>query len=211
MKLLHIDSSITGANSISRQVSAEVVRAWGAQDPSLQVAYRDLERERLPHLDSRLLGAALAGWSSEDAAIGPEVASSAAMLQEFLDADVVVIGAPMYNFAISSQLKAWIDRLLIAGKTFRYTEAGPVGLAGGKKVIVVSSRGGLYTPGMPNEALDFQERYLRAALGFMGIDDVEVVRAEGVAFGPEQRQAALDAALAHAPRTAAQPLSMAAA
>jgi FMN-dependent NADH-azoreductase len=211
MKLLHIDSSITGANSISRQVSAEVVRAWGAQDPSLQVAYRDLERERLPHLDSRLLGAALAGWSSEDAAIGPEVASSAAMLQEFLDADVVVIGAPMYNFAISSQLKAWIDRLLIAGKTFRYTEKGPVGLAGGKKVIVVSSRGGLYTPGMPNEALDFQERYLRAALGFMGVDDVEVVRAEGVAFGPEQRQAALESALAHAPRTAGQPLSMAAA
>jgi FMN-dependent NADH-azoreductase len=133
------------------------------------------------------------------------------MLQEFLDADVVVIGAPMYNFAISSQLKAWIDRLLIGGKTFRYTEAGPVGLAGGKKVIIVSSRGGLYTPGMPNEALDFQERYLRAALGFIGIDDVEVVRAEGVAIGPEQREAALKAALAHAPRTASQALSIAAA
>ncbi len=188
MKLLHIDSSITGANSISRQISAEVVAAWRAKDPTLQVTYRDLEREKLPHLDSRLLGAAFAGWTSDDASIAPEVATSAAMLQEFLDADVVVIGAPMYNFAISSQLKAWIDRLLIGGKTFRYTEAGPVGLAGGKKVIIVSSRGGLYTPGMPNEALDFQERYLRAALGFIGIDDVEVVRAEGVAVGPEQRE-----------------------
>jgi FMN-dependent NADH-azoreductase len=211
MKLLHIDSSITGANSISRQVSAEVVSAWQASDPGLQVTYRDLEREPLPHLDSRLLGAALAGWASEDAAIGPEVATNAAVLQEFLDADVVVIGAPMYNFAISSQLKAWIDRLLIGGKTFRYTQAGPVGLAGGKKVIIVSSRGGLYAPGMPNEAMDFQERYLRSALGFIGIDDIDVVRAEGVAIGPEQREAALKAALAHAPRTATQPFSIAAA
>jgi FMN-dependent NADH-azoreductase len=211
MKLLHIDSSITGANSISRQVSAEVVSAWRARDPRLEVAYRDLDRERLPHLDSRLLGAAFAGWTSGDAAIGSEVATSAAILQEFLDADVVVIGAPMYNFGISSQLKTWLDRVLIAGKTFRYTANGPVGLAGGKKVIIVSSRGGLYTPGMPNEAMDFQERYLRGALAFMGIDDVEVVRAEGVAIGPEQREAALKAALAQAPQTAAQPFSIAAA
>ena len=211
MKLLHVDSSITGPGSISRQVSAEVVRAWRERVPGLDVTYRDLERERLSHLDSRLLGAAFAGWANADPAIEAEVAQARALLADFLAADIVVIGAPMYNFAISSQLKAWLDRLLIAGQTFRYTETGPVGLAGGKKVIIVSSRGGLYSPGAPNEALDFQERYLRATLAFIGIDDVEVVRAEGVAIGPDQRKAATTAALAHAARTAPESFPLAAA
>jgi FMN-dependent NADH-azoreductase len=102
----------------------------------------------------------------------------------------------MYNFTIASQLKAWLDRIVIAGKTFRYTEAGAKGLAGGKRVIIASSRGGLYAPGMPQQANDFQETYLRAILGFMGIKDIEVVRAEGIAYGPEQREAAMRAALA---------------
>ena len=102
----------------------------------------------------------------------------------------------MYNFTIRSQLKAWFDRIIITGKTFSYSEAGAKGLAGGKKVIVASSRGGLYAPGTPQEANDFQEPFLRAILGFIGIKDVEIVRAEGVAYGPEQREAAMRAALA---------------
>ena len=96
----------------------------------------------------------------------------------------------MYNFTVPSQLKAWIDRIVIAGRTFRYTEAGPLGLAGGKRVIIASSRGGLYASGMPFEAYDFQEKYLRAVLAFIGIEDVEFMRAECLAFGPEQREAA---------------------
>ena len=127
----------------------------------------------------------------------------AGALDEFLAADIVVIGAPMYNFTIPSQLKAWIDRILIAGKTFRYSEAGPVGLAGGKRVIIASSRGGLYAPGVPLEANDFQEPYLRAVFAFIGIEDVEIVRAEGLALGPEQRDAAVQAALASVPSAVA--------
>jgi FMN-dependent NADH-azoreductase len=102
----------------------------------------------------------------------------------------------MYNFTIASQLKAWIDRILVRGKTFRYTKAGPQGLAGGKKVIIASSRGGLYAPGMPFAANDYQEPYLRAVFRVIGIEDIEIIRAEGIAFGPEQREAAMQAALA---------------
>jgi FMN-dependent NADH-azoreductase len=116
------------------------------------------------------------------------------MLEEFLAADVIVIGAPMYNFAISSSLKAWLDRILVAGKTFRYTANGPEGLAGGKRVIIASSRGGFYGKDTAAAAMDFQEPYLRAALGFIGISDIEFVRAEGVAVGDEQKTAALESA-----------------
>lgn len=130
-------------------------------------------------------------------------ATSADVLEEFLGADIVVIGAPMYNFTIPSQLKAWLDRVIIAGKTFSYSEAGAKGLAGGKKVIVASARGGLYAPGMPMAANDFQETYLRAILGFIGIEDINIVRAEGLAYGPEQREAAMRAALASVSSVAA--------
>ncbi len=117
------------------------------------------------------------------------------MLQEFLDADIVVIGAPMYNLGIPSQLKAWFDRILVAGKTFRYTANGPEGLSAGKRVIVASARGGLYAPGTPQAAADFHEPYLRTLFAFIGIDEIAMIRAEGVAISPEQRQAAVSAAL----------------
>ena len=203
MKLLHVDSSISGEGSASRQLSAGVVKAFTHQAPGLEVIWRDLDADPLPHLDSRLLAAAAPDWSPTDAVTSAEAERSAAVLQEFLDSDVIVIGAPMYNFGVSSQLKAWLDRIIIAGKTFRYTEAGAVGLARGKRVIIASSRGGLYGPGMPQAAFDFQETYLRAILGFIGIDDIEVVRAEGLAYGPEQREAALRAALASIPQAVA--------
>jgi len=179
MKLLHIDAGITGPGSVSRQLSAAVADAIGRVHPTVDVVRRDLDADPIPHLDSRSLGA--------DA--------GAAVLQEFLEADVVVIGAPMYNLGLPSQLKAWFDRVVVAGQTFRYTADGPQGLAGGKTVIVASARGGLYAPGTPQAESDFHEPYLKALFRFIGIEDVLVLRAEGVAISPESRKAAVDAAL----------------
>lgn len=195
MKLLHIDSSVTGEGSASRRLSAAVVAALTRAMPDLDVVRRDLDAEPIPHLDSRRLPTVRPANAPEGATGTPDPEGAVA-LDEFLGADIVVIGAPMYNFTVPSQLKAWIDRILIAGKTFRYSQTGPVGLAGGKRVIVTSSRGGLYAPGTPFEAYDFQEKYLRAVFAFIRIEDVEFVRAEGLAFGPEQREAAIRAALA---------------
>ena len=182
MKLLHLDSSALGDNSVTRELSAAVVARWKALQPGLQVEYRDLDREPLPHLT----GQSLAKADPAEAEAGERT------LQQFLDADIVVIGAPMYNFSVPSTLKAWIDRVAVAGRTFRYTETGPEGLAGGKRIIVASGRGGLHT-GAPS---DFQEPYLRQVFGFLGVNDVEFVRAEGVAYSPQHRSDAL--AQAHA-------------
>jgi FMN-dependent NADH-azoreductase len=198
MKLLHIDSSILGEGSASRRLSAAIVAVFARAAPDLEIVRRDLDADPIPHLDSRRLPAVRPA-NAPQGATGVLDDKGAEALDEFLAADVVVIGAPMYNFTIPSQLKAWIDRILIAGKTFRYSEGGPVGLAGGKRVIIASSRGGLYAPGMPFEANDFQERYLRAVFAFIGIEDVEIVRAEGLALGPEQRDAAVRAALESVP------------
>jgi FMN-dependent NADH-azoreductase len=183
MKLLHIDSSILGEHSASRALSAAVVAARKAADPSLELVYRDLAASPLPHLS----GASLA---KADPA---EVDAADQVMREFLEADVVVVGAPMYNFTIASTLKAWIDRLAVAGKTFRYNEQGMAeGLAGGKEVIVASSRGGFHQA----SGMDFQEPYLRHMFGFMGIDNIAFVRAEGLAVSPEQRAASMQQALA---------------
>jgi FMN-dependent NADH-azoreductase len=183
MKLLHIDSSILGEHSASRALSAAVVAARKAADPSLELVYRDLAASPLPHLS----GASLA---KADPA---EVDAADQVMREFLEADIVVVGAPMYNFTIASTLKAWIDRLAVAGKTFRYNEQGMAeGLAGGKEVIVASSRGGFHQA----SGMDFQEPYLRHMFGFMGIDDIAFVRAEGLAVSPEQRAASMQQALA---------------
>lgn len=189
MKLLHIDSGITGAASVSRQISAEIVEALKSADPTLEIVRRDLEAHPLPHLD----GADLSGLTEGDP------------LTEFLGADIVVVGAPMYNFGIPSQLKAWFDRVLVAGKTFRYTQEGPEGLAGGKRVIIASARGGNYADGSPTAALDFHEPYMRTLFRFVGISDVEVIRAEGIVFSPEHREKALSGALARAAALTATP------
>jgi FMN-dependent NADH-azoreductase len=204
MKLLHIDSSISGQASASRQLTRQIVDRLVQSDPALAVTYRDLDREPLPHLDSNHL-AGMAPGAATGETTRRELAASAAALEEFLAADVVVIGAPMYNFTVSSQLKAWIDRILVAGKTFSYTAEGPKGLAGGKRVIIASSRGGIYASDTAMAAMDFQETYLRAVLRFIGIDRIEFVRAEGVAFGPEQREAALNGAIAAFQPAAARP------
>jgi FMN-dependent NADH-azoreductase len=190
MKLLHVDSSILGEGSVSRTLSAQVVAAQRAAHPGLEVIRRDLGAAPIDHLSGTHL-AATQGAVPVDPAIERDIAAGQAALDEFLAADVVVVGAPMYNFSVPSQLKAWIDRIAVAGKTFRYTEKGSEGLAGGKKVIVVSSRGGFYGPGTPAAAMDHQESYLRAVFGFLGITDVTFVRAEGVALGAEQREKAI--------------------
>lgn len=183
MNLLHVDSSALGTHSVSRALSRAVVDAWKHAHPGAKVTYRDVAANPLPH------------WAPAPGAANPAERGGSDVLDEFLAADVVVVGAPMYNFAIPSTLKAWIDRLAIAGRTFRYGANGAEGLAGGKRVIIASSRGGIYSEG-PAEVMDFQEDYLRKVFGFFGITDVEVVRAEGVNLGPEQKQQAIAAALA---------------
>jgi len=187
MKLLHIDSSILGANSVSRAVSAAVVARLVAVNPGIEVQYHDLAATPLSHLS----GAYLAG----DAALQADIATGGTAIAEFLAADIVVVGAAMYNFTIPSQLKAWVDRILVAGKTFHYTAKGAEGLAGGKRVFLALSRGGIYAPGTPAAAAEHQESYLRTVFGFMGITDITTVCAEGVAYGPEQRAKALEGAL----------------
>lgn len=174
MKLLHIDSSILGQHSASRELGATIVARWQRDVRGLDVTYRDLTANPLPHLS----GASLA-----QADIG-ETATATAVMDEFLSADVIVVGAPMYNFGIPSQLKAWIDRVAVAGKTFRYTADGPQGLAGGKQVIVAATYGGQH----PVESgRNFVEPYLRQVFAFLGITDVEFVSAEGLSVSPEQR------------------------
>ncbi|AIZ32771.1 FMN-dependent NADH-azoreductase [Pseudomonas sp. K1(2024)] len=193
MKLLHIDSSILGDNSASRQLSREVVEAWKAADPSVEVTYRDLASDAISHFSAATLLAAGTAEEARDAAQAHEARLSAETLAEFLAADAVVIGAPMYNFSVPTQLKAWIDRVTVAGKTFRYTEAGPEGLCGGKKVILVSTAGGLHQ-GQPTGV--GHEEFLKVLFGFLGITDLQIVRAEGLAYGPEQRSSAIAAAQA---------------
>jgi FMN-dependent NADH-azoreductase len=194
MKLLHVDSSITGSQSVSRRITASIVAHLKLKAPDLVVTYRDIAARPIPHLSEVLFVAKATGNASGE--IQHDLAVTEAALDEFLTADTVVLGAPMYNFGIPSQLKTWIDSLAIAGKTFRYSENGPEGLCGGKRVIIASARGGIYTPPSPMASLDHQETYLRSLFGFIGISDIAVVRAEGVAIGPEQRQQALEAALA---------------
>ncbi|QYX54122.1 FMN-dependent NADH-azoreductase [Pseudomonas sp. S07E 245] len=193
MKLLHIDSSILGDNSASRQLSREVVQAWQATDASIEVVYRDLAADAISHFSAATLLAAGTAEEARDAAQAFEAKLSQETLDEFLAADAVVIGAPMYNFSVPTQLKAWIDRVAVAGKTFRYTEAGPEGLCGNKKVILVSTAGGLHAGQATGAG---HEDFLKVFLGFIGVTDLEIVRAHGLAYGPEQRTAAIDAAQA---------------
>jgi FMN-dependent NADH-azoreductase len=177
MQLLHLDSSIQGDGSVSRLLSAAVVDRYRERH-AVDVRYRDLAADPLPHITLPRFGT--------DAAD--------AVLAEFLAADVIVLGAPMYNFGIASQLKAWFDHILVAGKTFRYGAGGVEGLVKAKKVVVVVSRGGIYSEG-PAKAAEHAEAHLRAMLAFIGIDQPHVIVAEGVALGSEQRDAAIAGAM----------------
>lgn len=194
MKLLHVDGSILGPHSVSRTVSAAIVDRLRAGMPDLEITDRDLAATPIPHLS----GATLAGQqpnATNTPDIQHDVALGGQVLDEFLAADIVVIGAPMYNFTISSQLKAWIDRILVAGKTFRYSETGAIGLVGDKRVIVALARGGFYGADTPQAAAEHAETYLRTVLGFIGVTNPEIIVAEGIAVGSEMREKALGGAL----------------
>ena len=183
MTILHIDSSINGDNSASRAISRSIVDRLRAQGPRSRLVSRDLVADPLPHLT-------LASFNDQE------------VLDEFLGADTIVIGAPMYNFTLPTQLKAWLDRILIAGKTFRYTADGPEGLATGKRVIVALARGGIYDAGSPAAALEHLETYLRGVFNFIGIEP-EFVAADGLNISPEQRDASIRSALGETVRLAA--------
>ncbi|MEA2921864.1 MAG: FMN-dependent NADH-azoreductase [Bradyrhizobium sp.] len=193
MKLLHIDSSVLGSHSVSRQVSAAIVERLHQTTPGLEVVYRDLSSTPLAHLSGSHLAAAQGAIS--DAALAQDLSAGQAVLEEFLAADIVVLGAPMYNFTIPSQLKAWIDRIVVAGKTFKYDAQGAQGLAGNKRVIVAVSRGGFYGAGTPAAVGEHLETYLRWVFGFLGVQNLEFISADGVQVGPEYRDKALAAAL----------------
>jgi FMN-dependent NADH-azoreductase len=180
--VLVITSSIAGAASVSGGLVERTVAQLRAKDPGLQVSTRDLSRSPIPHLDTDAV-AAVRGEPADDAQRTARTVSDT-IVDELKSADVLVIGAPMYNFGIPSTLKTWFDYVLRAGVTFRYTEAGPEGLLKGKRAIVVLSRGGLYSEG-PAQAYDSQEPHLRTLLGFMGVTNVVFVRAERLAMGPE--------------------------
>jgi FMN-dependent NADH-azoreductase len=181
--ILHIDSSINGGESASRAISRSIVDQVKGANWGEEIVYRDLAAEPLPHLTL-------------------EAFADGSVLDEFLAADVVVIGAPMYNFTLPTQLKAWIDRIVIAGRTFRYTENGPEGLAGDKRVIIALARGGIYSDGSPAAALEHLETYLRGVFNFVGIEP-EFVVAEGINLGPDQRQRSLDGAIGETLKLAA--------
>ena len=183
MTILHLDSSITGEASVSRQVSQAIVAALSAADPAATVVRRDLATEPLPHLTL-------------------DQFADRSVLDEFLAAEPIVIGAPMYNFTLPTQLKAWIDRIVIAGKTFQYTANGPEGLAKGKRVIIALTRGGFYDANSPAASLEHLETYLRGVFNFIGIEP-EFVAADGLAVSPEQRDTSIKTALGETVRLAA--------
>jgi FMN-dependent NADH-azoreductase len=193
MKLLHIDSSVLGPHSVSRQVSAAIVERLRQSTPGLDISHRDLTLTPLAHLTGSHLAASQG--ATPDASLQEDIAAGQAVLEEFLAAEIIVLGAPMYNFTIPSQLKAWIDRILVAGKTFKYGAQGVEGLAGNKRVIVAISRGGFYGPGTPAAVGEHLETYLRWVFGFIGIKSPEFISADGIQVGPEHREKAVANAL----------------
>jgi FMN-dependent NADH-azoreductase len=190
MRLLHIDSSILGDGSVTRRLSAAIVADQRATHPGIEIDRLDLATDPLPH------------FAAPDLANGG-AATASDPLERFLVADVVVLGAPMYNFTVPSQLKAWVDRILIVNRTFSYTADGPQGLAGGKRVFVATASGGYYGADSPFRAAEHVRSYLAAVFGFIGISDVSFVAAEGLQAGVEDRDDIVAAALAQVERIAA--------
>lgn len=194
MNILHLDSSILGEGSVSRQLSSAVVNHLQSETEA-QVTYRDLVAQPIPHLSPAYLTAGGTPEELKGEELREDLALGAKVLEEFLVADVVVLGVAFYNFTVSTQLKAWIDRIAVAGKTFRYDETGPHGLCGDKRVILAISRGGFYGSGTGMETFEHAETYLRSVFGFLGVTNVEVVAAEGINLGPDQREKSVASAL----------------
>lgn len=193
MKLLHLDSSIMGENSASRLLSAAIVQRIVETHDTVEVTYRDLASEPLPHL-------------TLDSFMGLD---NGADVQQFLDTDVVVIGAGFYNFSVPTQLKAWIDHIVVRGKTFARGEDGPIGLVRDKRVIVALTRGNVYSDGSPYQAFEHAETLLRSAFTFMGVTDIEFIIAEGLGRSEEFRRASIDSALVAAGQISRNPTASA--
>ncbi|MFZ3125227.1 MAG: NAD(P)H-dependent oxidoreductase [Acidovorax sp.] len=194
MQLLHIDSAITGANSVSRQLTAQIVEAYKASHPGTQVSHLDLVASAPAHFTMDAMALRTGQTEGLSEAQKRENAVTGQLVSQFLAADVVVIGAPLYNFSIPTQLKAWIDRIAQPGRTFQYTANGPEGLVKGKTVFIASTRGGVYSTSEFGQAMEHQESYLKVVLGFFGVTDIRIVRAEGLAMGDAAKAAALESA-----------------
>jgi FMN-dependent NADH-azoreductase len=183
--LLLVTSSLFGEASQSRRIARELVEGFRRNDPGVRVVERDLTPEAMPHLTQATLAAVATPAETRTDAQRAAAAFADALIDEVESADTIVLAVPMYNFTVPSTLKAWLDHIARAGRTFRYTAAGPEGLLKGKKVYVVTGRGGVYSGESPARALDFQEPYLRAMLGFIGLTDVSFVHVEGLNISKE--------------------------
>jgi FMN-dependent NADH-azoreductase len=184
-KILHLDSSPLGENSVSRALAAGFVTAWKAAHPADAVVYRDLAKNPVPHVDGRWVAAAFTPQEKRSPRLAADLAVSEALVDEFLAADRYVLSAPMHNFGIPSTLKAYIDQIVRIGRTFG---SGYKPLVLGRKMLVITARGGVYPPGTPQAAADLQAPYLRAIFGFIGLSDMSFVHAEGTNMGPEARE-----------------------
>ena len=191
MKILHLDSSVLGENSASRALSRKVAEAWKSAEPNAVIRYRDLGVQAPQHLSPDYFAIHATPEEKRSVSQASELKLSDALVEELLAADALIIGAPLYNFTIPSGLKAWIDRVMVAGKTFSYSEKGPVGLAGDKKVVIVATSGGKYAESPVDLA---HVGHLKTVLNFVGIKDITVVRAAGLNMGPEARAEAVAAA-----------------
>jgi FMN-dependent NADH-azoreductase len=198
MNILQIKSSVFNGSGQSSRLADEFVALLRDQHPEAQLTQRDLVADPVPHLDAARASAFFAKPEERSAEQRAVIAYSDALIDELRRADVLVLGLPMYNFGVPSQLKAWFDHLARAGVTFKYTEKGAVGLLTGKKAYVFAARGGIYGDN------DAQTQFVRQFLGFVGITDVEFVYAEGLAISPESRNNSLMAAQVRSQRLAAQ-------
>ncbi len=194
LTVLSIETSPLGDYSVSRKLTAKILLELKFKHPNTNVVTRDLVTSPLPHLDGMTVGAFFTPPDQRNESQNQAITLSDTCVDELISADVIVIGAPMWNFGIPSSLMAWIDHIVRVGRTFQYGASGPESLLPlGKKVIIASSRGGVYTSG-PMQVMDHQEAYLKTALGFIGLHDVSVVRAEGVAKGDDAIRSAMDTA-----------------
>jgi FMN-dependent NADH-azoreductase len=207
MNILHVTSSGRGSASYSNRVAANVIDELAARNLGATVAVRDLVRDPLPHIDEDFVAATRGPNGPQTDEQRALLTRSDELVDELLAADVIVMAAPMINFTIPSNLKAWIDYVARAGRTFRYSETGPEGLVKGKHVIVVPARGGVYAA---DNAMDFQVPYLKSVLAFLGMTDVQVLEVEGTAYGAEVAEKAVTAATAKLRATCEQRLAQAA-
>lgn len=192
-KILLITSSPRGEASHSRDVAHRLVHRLNASHGETSLVERDLSSQPLPHIDTSFVQAVFTPEESRSDAQKAQLALSDDLVDELMSADILIIASGMINFGISSQLKAWIDHIARAGKTFTYGEKGPAGLVTGKKAYLIASSGGIYSSG-PMAQYNHQDTYLRSVLGFLGVSDVETIYVEGVSYGPEQLDAALSKA-----------------